>query len=702
MVPQLANGDHYEELFSSTGALHEIWDGKYRLKHLTYMDSIVKESPLCNVDPEHSSLYCEDKSRYQVAVYERWKRTDVGNARQLPCGASEKITTLDFTEVTQQTIEEKSSRLQETMQRESSYVKDKGWSQDFHVGATATAKKGGSTSASTGGDDDTLKTETKAEAGISATVELGYNWEEHEQETWKERSFDETITEFQNHITNNHQIKTTQGIEIEYTPSKSDNEVLWWDREQQHVIVKYDLWTPQTNRVLNTLTIEGGNSTYSAIDLSGPHSYVHSTSALDLPTDISKPNRISKTWECGNSEFSPTFEDHEPYKKSLIAHFRPSENNAQIIVTDYGVYPWDPIGLQKPIMLAVQGAKVKVEVPSFSTSQGNSACPQATSEAFTDEFGSASFYFLSPSDLNELSPSQVPTPDFSWSGDLTIKSGSLGIPFWEHVQTSPKFEHKYYASNYGDVASSSGNGGISLQVESVVGKFNQAFHFKPQKATTTSIDEEYLIDYVTMFGQFKLGMIVTSDVLSQVGLFIVERYDSVSGFLKAKNLEPFDGGIKVNSISEDISSFTVGLWIKPESDEAGTLVEWNKEQGTSDGVHLRVNYPTKDILYADIVDGGGTSHIIQASSPVGLSGGWHHVALSYDKGTGIARIYLDGVELIEKNLGSFDPQTSSNLFFGKRPLGPVEFLPGVHQVVQVQPVAGWAADIVKSNFFCRK
>jgi hypothetical protein len=46
------------------------------------------------------------------------------------------------------------------------------------------------------------------------------------------------------------------------------------------------------------------------------------------------------------------------------------------------------------------------------------------------------------------------------------------------------------------------------------------------------------------------------------------------------------------------------------------------------------------------------------------------VALTYDKASGVAVIYLNGAAVTNKNLGSFIPQTSYNLYFGKRASGP--------------------------------
>ena len=56
------------------------------------------------------------------------------------------------------------------------------------------------------------------------------------------------------------------------------------------------------------------------------------------------------------------------------------------------------------------------------------------------------------------------------------------------------------------------------------------------------------------------------------------------------------------------------------------------------------------------------------ASPPGLvvSGVWQHVALAYDKASGLATIFLNGVVAAQTNLGSFAPQTTFNLVLGAR------------------------------------
>ena len=45
---------------------------------------------------------------------------------------------------------------------------------------------------------------------------------------------------------------------------------------------------------------------------------------------------------------------------------------------------------------------------------------------------------------------------------------------------------------------------------------------------------------------------------------------------------------------------------------------------------------------------------------------FQHVALTYDKTTGVAVLYRNGVVVATANLGVFTPQTSFDLYLGKR------------------------------------
>jgi hypothetical protein len=77
-------------------------------------------------------------------------------------------------------------------------------------------------------------------------------------------------------------------------------------------------------------------------------------------------------------------------------------------------------------------------------------------------------------------------------------------------------------------------------------------------------------------------------------------------------------------------------------------------------------------LFGNIFDTGGGSHVVQTPIAVMTSGQFQHVALTYDKTSGLTSIYHNGTLITSANIGSFTPRTSSNFYLGYRP-GSVVF-----------------------------
>src|SRR5205814_4576731 len=49
---------------------------------------------------------------------------------------------------------------------------------------------------------------------------------------------------------------------------------------------------------------------------------------------------------------------------------------------------------------------------------------------------------------------------------------------------------------------------------------------------------------------------------------------------------------------------------------------------------------------------------------------FQHVALTFDKASGVARLYRNGVVVAQQTIGSITPQTSYDLYLGRRPASP--------------------------------
>src|SRR4051794_10338252 len=138
----------------------------------------------------------------------------------------------------------------------------------------------------------------------------------------------------------------------------------------------------------------------------------------------------------------------------------------------------------------------------------------------------------------------------------------------------------------------------------------------------------------------------------------------------------FHGGIDgvriVGSPSLDVgggSGLTIETWIDPQDLQIRSpLVEWNREGSTSSewGTHFWLlkagDFESFPSLYANLLDSSGTAHNLSSSSNVLTANAWQHVAVTYDRSTGIGRLYRNGEIMAQSNLGIFRPETSYNLF----------------------------------------
>jgi len=131
------------------------------------------------------------------------------------------------------------------------------------------------------------------------------------------------------------------------------------------------------------------------------------------------------------------------------------------------------------------------------------------------------------------------------------------------------------------------------------------------------------------------------------------------------------------------SGLTLEAWVKtvlPDHLDVQPLFDWNSGTGTQ-GVSLAFSYaypypyPLAWVFQANLISTPGVSHVFttptQPPSSLFLSPGfWQHVALTYDKASGLAALYVNGSAVTQTNLGSFTPRTDLPLYFGYRPPGP--------------------------------
>jgi hypothetical protein len=121
--------------------------------------------------------------------------------------------------------------------------------------------------------------------------------------------------------------------------------------------------------------------------------------------------------------------------------------------------------------------------------------------------------------------------------------------------------------------------------------------------------------------------------------------------------------------------FTIEGWINPES--VGTpmaIAEYEKilgGGGNDVGVLFYIsiappNGTGSGCIVGNVRDTNGVDHVVASAAGLVTTGTWQHVAFSYDKASGMARVYLNGAVMAQATLGSYTPQTSFNLLFGAR------------------------------------
>jgi len=118
------------------------------------------------------------------------------------------------------------------------------------------------------------------------------------------------------------------------------------------------------------------------------------------------------------------------------------------------------------------------------------------------------------------------------------------------------------------------------------------------------------------------------------------------------------------------SGMTIDAWIKP-GDVASQrpLIEFS---GGTTGVHMWTSVTFGGAvgpanLYVNLGDTSGASHIISSAPGIMTANSWQHVALTYDRTTGVAMLYRNGAVVAQQNLGIFPPLTSTDLYIGRRP-----------------------------------
>ena len=95
-------------------------------------------------------------------------------------------------------------------------------------------------------------------------------------------------------------------------------------------------------------------------------------------------------------------------------------------------------------------------------------------------------------------------------------------------------------------------------------------------------------------------------------------------------------------------------------------MEWFQKRGPPWGIHFWISEAgsvwCRSRLYADLPDLGGGEHKFSSAAGIVGTNHWQHVAMTYDKATGMARLIYNGGVVAEQFLGSYRPQTTYPLY----------------------------------------
>jgi hypothetical protein len=119
--------------------------------------------------------------------------------------------------------------------------------------------------------------------------------------------------------------------------------------------------------------------------------------------------------------------------------------------------------------------------------------------------------------------------------------------------------------------------------------------------------------------------------------------------------------------------FTITAWIKPTTISRPMLIaEFTGNAGSSiSGVCFWISLPPGNgtgagCVFANVMEEDGACHNVTSAPRLVVPNVWQHIALTYDKTSGLAAIYLNGRSVIEQGIGGFSAKTKLDLLFGAR------------------------------------
>jgi Concanavalin A-like lectin/glucanases superfamily len=114
---------------------------------------------------------------------------------------------------------------------------------------------------------------------------------------------------------------------------------------------------------------------------------------------------------------------------------------------------------------------------------------------------------------------------------------------------------------------------------------------------------------------------------------------------------------------------TISAWIKPSNVISfHPILEWEVTK-QKNATSLWISHLPQDrgVLFGNVGDIQGNTHGLCSPPGAIVSGQFQHIAMTYDKISGIGRLLVNGRVVAEENFGSFTPDTTGDLFISRRP-----------------------------------
>lgn len=129
-------------------------------------------------------------------------------------------------------------------------------------------------------------------------------------------------------------------------------------------------------------------------------------------------------------------------------------------------------------------------------------------------------------------------------------------------------------------------------------------------------------------------------------------------------------------VGASAAGMSVEFWARPTEARSASIVHWAND--TLQGFSIK-EWDNGPNLIAWIIDTTGQERLLRADGFF-TTGTWVHVAFTYDRTTGIARIYRNGTIFTEQNMGMFTIQTSYDFNIGGMRFGRNAFKGQVDEI----------------------